>query len=170
MDKDEYLKLHVNRKINEEEIKLLKHYASLIEDGGNILDVGTCEGGSAFALAIGSYPSVNIYTIDPTPNPRFLDHRLNLGFVEKVRLIQKKSQDADWNLPIDLIFHDGLHTYEGVREDIEKYLPFLKKGNLCLFHDYTLYNNTIGKAINEGEGKHYKKLSVIDNIYIAEKI
>jgi predicted O-methyltransferase YrrM len=37
----------------------------------------------------------------------------------------------------DFIYLDGLHTYEGVKTDIQNYLPLVKKGGVIGGHDYT---------------------------------
>jgi predicted O-methyltransferase YrrM len=170
MDKEEYCSLNVNRKISIDEVNLLKKYAQTVPENGLILDIGTCEGGSAFALAIGSKPSVRIVTIDPTPNPRFYMHRNALGFDDKIEIVTMESQKVNWNRDIDMFFNDGLHSHKGILEDNDIYCPYVKKNGLCLFHDFTLYNNTVGKGILDGEGKYYKKLEVIGNIYIGERL
>ena len=36
---------------------------------------------------------------------------------------------------IDFAFIDGDHTYEGVKEDFEKYAPLVRQGGLVAFHD-----------------------------------
>jgi predicted O-methyltransferase YrrM len=36
---------------------------------------------------------------------------------------------------IDLLFIDGDHTYEGVRQDFEAYAPLVKPSGLIVFHD-----------------------------------
>lgn len=37
---------------------------------------------------------------------------------------------------IDMLFIDGLHSYEGIQNDVEKYTPFVKKGGLIVIDDY----------------------------------
>jgi predicted O-methyltransferase YrrM len=37
--------------------------------------------------------------------------------------------------PIDLLFIDGDHTYEGVRRDYEMYAPLVRRGGVVAFHD-----------------------------------
>ena len=36
---------------------------------------------------------------------------------------------------VDLLFIDGDHTYEGVRQDFEMYSPLVRPGGLIVFHD-----------------------------------
>jgi predicted O-methyltransferase YrrM len=37
--------------------------------------------------------------------------------------------------PLDLLFHDGDHSAEGVRKDFEMYAPLVRKGGIVAFHD-----------------------------------
>lgn len=37
--------------------------------------------------------------------------------------------------PLDFLFIDGDHTYEGVRKDFEMYSPLVRSGGLVAFHD-----------------------------------
>lgn len=37
--------------------------------------------------------------------------------------------------PVDLLFVDGDHSYEGVRRDFELYAPLVRPGGLVVFHD-----------------------------------
>jgi predicted O-methyltransferase YrrM len=37
--------------------------------------------------------------------------------------------------PIDMLFIDGDHTYEGVRRDYEMYAPLVRRGGVVAFHD-----------------------------------
>jgi hypothetical protein len=166
----DYIEKSVGGSTTREEWELFAEYASGVEDNGNILDIGTCEGRSALALAAGSKPGVTIYTIDPTPNPRFHEHIKHLGLEDKIKLLQEKSDDVVWDKPIGMFFNDGLHNYIGSSSDIKHFCPYVVKGGTCMFHDYTLYCDTVGKAIDEGEGVYYKKIAVVKNIYIGEKI
>lgn len=52
----------------------------------------------------------------------------------------------------DFVYIDGLHTYEGVRNDIINYLPLVKDGGAIGGHDYTTeQEHLVGvfKAVNE---------------------
>jgi len=165
-----YIMDSIDKKLSVDDPTTLAKYARKVPENGTILDIGTCAGGSAFIMAVNSHPSVKVYTIDPTPNPLFYIHRTKLGLDEKVTIFTKKSQEMVWSLPLDLAFDDGLHNYLGVSEDIRIFYPHVKKGGFCMFHDFKLYNNTVGKAILDHEDKVYKRLEVIENIYIGTKI
>ena len=52
----------------------------------------------------------------------------------------------------DFIYLDGLHTYEGVKKDIQNYLPKVKKGGVIGGHDYTnevQHLKGVFQAVNE---------------------
>jgi len=53
------------------------------------------------------------------------------------KFILGRSEEIEWNLPIDVLFIDGDHSYEGVKTDYEKYEPLVKEGGLILIHDVT---------------------------------
>ena len=56
----------------------------------------------------------------------------------------------------DFIYIDGLHTYEGVKDDINNYLPLVKKGGVIGGHDYGTQHphlQGVTKAVDEVLGK-----------------
>lgn len=46
--------------------------------------------------------------------------------------------------PIDFVFIDGDHSYEGVRQDFEIYSPLVRRGGVVAFHDILPHNNEVG--------------------------
>mmetsp|Transcript_45530 Transcript_45530/g.84335 ORF Transcript_45530/g.84335 Transcript_45530/m.84335 type:complete len:307 (-) Transcript_45530:64-984(-) len=56
-----------------------------------------------------------------------------------VRELSKKAGEAFLSTnaaKFDVAFIDGLHTYEGVRDDIKTYVKLLKPGGILIFNDY----------------------------------
>lgn len=49
----------------------------------------------------------------------------------------------------DILFIDGDHTYEGVKNDFEMYLPLVKPGGLILMHDICNENEGVEKFWGE---------------------
>ena len=57
--------------------------------------------------------------------------------------------------PVDLLFLDGDHSAEGVRDDFERYSPLVRSGGYVAFHD--IGTTTQGRTRVEGE---YERLGV----------
>ncbi len=88
---------------------------------------------------------------------------------EKVTIHRMMSDDAVKVLKdkYDFVYIDGLHTYEGVKSDIQNYLPLVKKGGVIGGHDYgTQHPHLLGvtKAVDEMIGKPDKVFK--DNSWI----
>jgi predicted O-methyltransferase YrrM len=77
------------------------------------------------------------------------------GDHQNIKTIVSTSDDAVSKLDglkYDFIYLDGLHTYEGVKNDIINYLPLVKDGGVIGGHDYTnQHEHLVGvyKAVNE---------------------
>merc|ERR1712046_91775 len=59
--------------------------------------------------------------------------------VEAAKLIQKDL--------LDLVYIDGDHSYEAVREDIKAWLPKIRRGGIISGHDYHIM--AVARAVNE---------------------
>lgn len=55
----------------------------------------------------------------------------------------------------DFIYIDGIHTYEGVKKDIQNYIHLVKPGGIIGGHDYNNTSHVAGvyKAVNEMFGR-----------------
>ena len=110
-----------------------------------VLEIGTFKGRSAILMAqvredikiitLDNYegiPEDNVYSsVDEVNN--------NIRFsrcVMQILHLQLNSFDYKVNTMFDLLFIDGDHTFEGVKHDFEKFLPFVKKEGIILFHDF----------------------------------
>lgn len=107
-----------------------------------ILEIGTHVGGSAVTLGIGSkiYGGNNpkLVTVDIV-QPKICAEGFFDLFDEFLpsdrRVIQCDSKLFSFNEPVDLLFIDGDHEYEGVYIDCCKYIPLLVNGGICIFDD-----------------------------------
>lgn len=76
-------------------------------------------------------------------NEYFGNTILNTAFAgNRAKIIRKTSVEAAKEVPdgsLDFVFIDADHSYEGCKQDIETWLPKLKKNGLLSGHDY---NNT----------------------------
>lgn len=88
----------------------------------------------------------------------------------KYQLMVGRSHDVAPQVPdgIDVLFIDGTHLYNGVKEDCEDYLPKMKKGGIVIFHDYEGAQTGVRQAVDECEGLNH--LGIFDSMLIAEVV
>lgn len=74
----------------------------------------------------------------------------------RLQFINKCSSEVakNWKQQIDILFIDGDHHYEAVKQDYKLFFPFVRKGGLVIFHDtnHSWYPG-IKKAVNEIKGQ-----------------
>lgn len=116
------------------------------------LEIGTAQGGTLFLLTRLASPRATIVSVDLPGGmfgggygvwgkwfyQRFARRR------QQLHLLQGDSHSAEMleraeialgNQPLDYLFIDGDHRYEGVKRDFEMYGPLVRKGGLIAFHD-----------------------------------
>ena len=175
--------------ISDENVKTLQKYVKKVASGvkRNILavDIGTASGKSAISMAM-AVDNIIVLTVDPRKECEvnlIRNYKMLDVDSDKITFYDDTSEEfgKDWcPEEIDICFIDGLHTYHGVVCDIENVVSKVKKGGYVMFHDYNLYKNSVGKAIDEFEGKLYKKVEEADggenegkktgSIYVARRI
>ena len=136
--------------LSDNEARWLNLYASQITEGC-IVEIGSYQGKSTIALALNA--SVPVYAIDPHYNhtdeiggafgrqdaAHFYINIMKAKVSEKVYPIHLPSYELAgcWTKPISLIFIDGAHSYEAVKQDIEGFLPHMVSGGIIAIHDST---------------------------------
>lgn len=132
------------------------------------VEIGSYQGRSTTALALSlPFPivAVDTWSLHPTQSryreayPKFLENVWFFVGKSKVLPINAFSKDAVeiyksfLGIPAGLIFIDGNHHYDQVKQDIESWVPVLSdKGGLLIFHDYTptkKYGVGVVKAVDE---------------------
>lgn len=106
----------------------------------NMLEIGTCEGGSAliFTGAMDDYGFGKLVCVDSKfqirdEDWRMIKHRTTLveGFTPEVFAKVRATSDEAF----DFAFIDGDHSTDGVFRDVEGTLPMLANRATLLFHD-----------------------------------
>jgi predicted O-methyltransferase YrrM len=117
-----------------------------------ITEIGSARGRSTCTLALACRQNGRgrVYAIDPQmrnlwtdggtegDNERFLRDRLRAYGLEdwcEVMRMTSAEAAARWSKPIDLLFIDGDHTFEGVQHDFNAFQPWLTNKALVVFHD-----------------------------------
>lgn len=76
------------------------------------------------------------------------DHGTDVS--KQAKLIVGNSQEVGrhWNEPIDLLFIDGDHSYDGALADIQLFMPHVVKNGYCLIDDYDMAD--VRRAVADG--------------------
>src|SRR5262245_20107139 len=143
--------------LNPSEARVLFSLARRCTGRGVIVEIGSWKGKSTICLARGSQigSRTEIHAVDPhTGSPQ---HREMLGevctFEEFKRNIRAAKVDElvvphvdfseavarTFEAPVELIFIDGLHEYEGVKTYFEAWFPRVLDGGIMAFHDSTCW-------------------------------
>ncbi len=103
-----------------------------------VLEIGTCDGGSALIMRRALEASARLVSVDPMPRWS-AEVRDALG--PNTMLVTTASPDgvaeaaALASGPFDFVLIDGDHTADGVETDIVAVVPHLADGAVLVFHD-----------------------------------
>lgn len=117
-------------------------------------EIGVAFGGHSEAI-LNNTSVTKLYAIDSYKHRPEYDDPMNLpqpvfdrlyertgqrlsGFGDRVQQIRLDSVEAapHINEPLDFVYIDGDHSYEGVRADLEAYFPLIREGGIIAGHDY----------------------------------
>jgi hypothetical protein len=138
-----------------------------------VLEIG-CDIGDTSQLLLDCNESLKLYVIDPYDdyvdwNGNNLNERQKLyeqarvrfaPYGDRFKLYRLTSDDAAEEFEkdfFDLIFIDGLHTYEQLTKDCANYYSKLKTGGIFAGHDYTVIEG-VNRAVNEFAAKQEKEI------------
>ena len=125
-----------------------------VEPPRTVLEIGTWNGGTLYLLARVAAPDALLVTVDIDGGPGARLGRLSpVGLLctgcaasgQRVVPLLRRDSHAPATLaeiertlgrrPVDLLFIDGDHSYDGVRSDYEAYGRLVRPGGLIAFHD-----------------------------------
>lgn len=151
----------------------------------NVLEIGSANGGTLFMIAKTVRLNAHLISLDfgytkfaglMLLAKRFLFSSFLLGGdvtlinadshkLSTLETVLEKAMETTDDY-IDLLFIDGDHTYEGVKQDFEMYNPLVKEGGLIVFHD--IWNtptttNGVKQFWNEIKTR-YEHFEIIDDL------
>lgn len=116
-----------------------------------VLEIGTAQGGVFWLLCRLAAPDATLISLDLPPLQRHsggapvdIDLQAMRQPGQTVHAVHASSHDPATletvrsllaGRPLDLLFIDGDHTYDGVRQDYEMYAPLTRPGGTIAFHD-----------------------------------
>ena len=139
-----------------EEGETLYDLAKACTGRGVIVEIGSWRGKSTTCLGLGSRAGkeVKIFAVDRHTEGTFPDWQRNVeaaGVNDLVTPIKGLSQElaADFEQPIELLFIDGAHQYELVKQDFERWVPKVVENGVVVMHDTTSFDGV--KQVAEEE-------------------
>jgi MMP 1-O-methyltransferase len=130
--------------LSDEEGEALYELARGCSGKGVIVEIGSWKGKSTICLGLGSRAGngVRIFAVDPHADYRHGDFKDNIeraGIADLVTPVKGLSQAVvdEFHEPIELLFVDGSHEEDDVREDFDKWVPKVVEGGIVAFHDTT---------------------------------
>lgn len=152
--------------LDDAEVPVLAKYA---RQSDTIVEIGAAYGGSAALLLTSKKPNAKVHSIDPfiqdSMGPLQANKEACIKNVRRVLRATKNEAVYDswvlhdgfsydvvktWDLPIDMLFIDGDHNYEAVKQDYEDWFKHMKTGGIILFHDSRKEDGTPPETHNKG--------------------
>jgi len=118
-------------RLNIAEGALLYSFCKKVADG-TLLEIGRKYGGSTVLMSA-PLNDGHLYSLDIKMNTD-VEKNVRL-YKDKVTFLTADSKKIEWELPLDLVFIDGDHSYDGVKGDIKKYRKYVKDDGYIVFHD-----------------------------------
>jgi predicted O-methyltransferase YrrM len=121
-----------------------------------VLEIGTATGGGLFCFTRVASDDALLVSVDLPSGYRRYRTPLYRAFArgrQRIHLVRADSHDARTlstvsrmlgDRPLDFLFIDGDHTYEGVKRDFEMYGPLVTEGGVIGFHDINLGDHLFG--------------------------
>ena len=130
----------------------------------NALEIGTGNGGLTYILStlfdkVVTIDIMNEVQYEKDNIIRLIANSHNLSSQEWEKIVQF--------YPYDLIFIDGDHSYEGVKQDFEIYSPLLAFGGIVAFHD--IKDTELQRQNNCFVSKFVKEVEQA-NLHISTKV
>lgn len=117
-----------------------------------VLEIGSSKGGTLYLFSRMASPTATLVSVD-LPGHAFRGHyprwkeplyRSFAGPKQTIALVRGDShsietetrvRQATGSAPVDFLFIDGDHSYEGVKDDFERYRALVKPDGIIAFHD-----------------------------------
>lgn len=169
--------------------RLLHTLAKACSQRGAIVEIGSYLGKSTIFLALGARAGggARVYAIDPHtgspehrtgPNPvwtfdAFMGNLHSAGVQDQVVPLVMSSTDAarGFPAPVELLFIDGNHAWESVRQDFDAWFPHVAGGGVIALHDTIKWAGPRRVAREQiFLSRRFSRASLLDSITFAWKV
>lgn len=111
------------------------------------LEVGVDKGKSLSIARMVAKSGVKVYGVDLQPDPEVAYTYFFHG--DSTEVAAKYTGN-----PVNVLFIDGDHSYEGCKADIDAWYPHMAVGGVMLFHDCDATSPGVVKAVEEFATEH----------------
>lgn len=154
-------------------------------NSANLVEIGRFKGGGTFLMAAAMDENSELLSYDlHVKMKNYFDGEVmdevlknaleRYGLSERTRIIVGDSSKVDvGSEPVDLVFIDGDHSYEGVKKDFLHWHKSVKPGGHLLFHDsaktreFTTYREDVARYVSEMTkdfAEYFHKLKEVGSI------
>lgn len=175
--------------LHPKEARLLYRLARQCRGAGRIVEIGSWKGKSTICLSRGSLDGhrAKVHAIDPhTGSPEhsemfghvwtFREFEQNIRRAEVQEIVvphvaTSTSVASSFSEPVELIFIDGLHEYEGVKADFDAWYPKVVAGGTVAFHDSTCWEG-VYRVVTEDvfKSRRFRNVRFAKSIVYGEKV
>lgn len=167
----------INSYLTPYEKQTLYRAARLLGQGAQLAEIGSFQGGSSCCLAAGvADKNATLHCIDT-----FMAENMNAeqqrdtyqqflantnAYTHIIQVHRGYSYDVvgDFTQPLDLLFVDGDHSWEGVTTDLKLYVPLMKPNGILVMHDtaYPPVRKALETVVLPAETE---RIAVLPNMY-----
>jgi predicted O-methyltransferase YrrM len=127
--------------------RFLRWLGGRVPSNGLALEIGSFKGKSSSFFASGLRPTAYLACVDTWRNSampydapsdsmsEFLKNTAKYGNLIETHQGESAEVAEKWSRPIDVLFIDGDHSYEGCSTDMKAWIPFVREGGWVAFHD-----------------------------------
>jgi predicted O-methyltransferase YrrM len=153
----------------------LEGLAANCPDPARIVEIGTGRGNSLLRILYGLslHEDGRVWSID------LCECEEARKCIEKTGVVQGKytylvgpspEQVGNVGEPLDLVYVDGSHSDQGVRDDIEAWADSVKVGGVMAFHDYGNPLHSVTSAIDEMMVDGWQMMGLVGTVIAFEKV
>ena len=178
--------LKVPGMLTQNEVEYLYRLGQLNPGKGVIVEIGSWKGKSTICLARGSMAvgGEKVYAIDPhrplaeegyveDTEAEFLTNITQAGVETHVvpMVLTSKEAVTGWNQPVRLLWIDGDHRYEYVKQDFLLWEPHVIEGGIIAMHD-TIRKQGPKRVLWEivFHSNRFQQISIVDNLTAVRKV
>jgi protein-L-isoaspartate O-methyltransferase len=147
----------------------LEGLAANCPDPARVVEIGTGKGTSLARIMYGLalHEDVRVWSIDLEEKGEAREY-MEYSQIPNWRYEMLVGDSAKWGQkpwePLDLVFVDGSHSYEGALADAVAWGPHVKEGGVLAFHDYGNPLHSVTEAVTEAMTEGWQHIGLVGTL------